>query len=329
MDNKPRRPVRVYMDGCFDITHSGHYNAIRQAKALGDILVVGVCSDEEITKFKRNPIRNIEQRVATVQACKWVDEVVSDAPYEPSRAFVEQLNCDYVAHGDDCPDFDDPNCDYRFVLDKVKLFPRTPGVSTTHLICKLLDAANHKNGTEPHDSTQWSSFVASTTRIAAFSNTRVATKDDKVVYVDGAFDLFHIGHVAALKKAKELGTFLYVGLFDDATIEKIKDDVIIGSPWKLTSEFIKSVNISVVVTTQNTNIVTNEPDRYNVAKELGVYQELKMDMHYTTDMFMQTVVKRYKEMALQNKSRVEKEKQHWNNNLKCKSEKTKQKRLFT
>jgi ethanolamine-phosphate cytidylyltransferase len=37
----PKKPVRVYIDGCFDIMHSGHYNALRQAKKLGDVLVVG------------------------------------------------------------------------------------------------------------------------------------------------------------------------------------------------------------------------------------------------------------------------------------------------
>src|SRR5688572_24829112 len=43
-----KKPVRVYIDGCFDIMHSGHYNAVRQAKELGDILVVGIHSDAEI-----------------------------------------------------------------------------------------------------------------------------------------------------------------------------------------------------------------------------------------------------------------------------------------
>jgi ethanolamine-phosphate cytidylyltransferase len=46
------KPVRIYMDGCFDIMHSGHYNALRQAKQLGDILVVGIHSDEEILRNK-------------------------------------------------------------------------------------------------------------------------------------------------------------------------------------------------------------------------------------------------------------------------------------
>src|SRR5689334_46567 len=40
------RPTRIYMAACMDITHSGHFNCMRQAKKLGDILVIGVISDE-------------------------------------------------------------------------------------------------------------------------------------------------------------------------------------------------------------------------------------------------------------------------------------------
>ena len=44
---------------------------------------------------------------------------------------------------------------------------------------------------------------------------REPKSDDVVVYIDGSFDLLHIGHVATLKKAKSLGTYLIVGLHDD------------------------------------------------------------------------------------------------------------------
>jgi cytidyltransferase-like protein len=70
-----KKPIRTYIDGCFDIMHSGHYNAIRQAKALTDILVVGVHSDAEILRHKGPPVMNEQERLATVRACKWVDEV--------------------------------------------------------------------------------------------------------------------------------------------------------------------------------------------------------------------------------------------------------------
>lgn len=44
----PKPPTRAYVDGAFDLIHSGHYNAIRQASLLCDELVVGVNSSEEI-----------------------------------------------------------------------------------------------------------------------------------------------------------------------------------------------------------------------------------------------------------------------------------------
>lgn len=49
---RSRRPIRVYMDGCFDLMHYGHANALRQAKALGDELVVGLVPDREILRCK-------------------------------------------------------------------------------------------------------------------------------------------------------------------------------------------------------------------------------------------------------------------------------------
>jgi cytidyltransferase-like protein len=57
-----RRPVRVYMDGCFDMMHYGHCNALRQARALGDQLVVGVVSDDEITANKGPPVTPLYER---------------------------------------------------------------------------------------------------------------------------------------------------------------------------------------------------------------------------------------------------------------------------
>lgn len=57
-----KKRIRVYMDGCFDLMHFGHANALRQAKALGDELVVGVVSDEEIIATKGPPVLPMEER---------------------------------------------------------------------------------------------------------------------------------------------------------------------------------------------------------------------------------------------------------------------------
>lgn len=59
---KKNRPIRVYMDGCFDMMHYGHCNALRQARALGDQLVVGVVSDAEIIVNKGPPVTPLDER---------------------------------------------------------------------------------------------------------------------------------------------------------------------------------------------------------------------------------------------------------------------------
>lgn len=74
---RSRRPVRVYLDGCFDLMHYGHANALRQAKALGDELVVGLVPDREILRCKGPPILKDAERLKLVQSVKWVDEVLT------------------------------------------------------------------------------------------------------------------------------------------------------------------------------------------------------------------------------------------------------------
>ena len=50
--------VRVWCDGCYDMVHFGHANSLRQAKAMGDYLMVGVHTDQEITMHKGPPVFN-------------------------------------------------------------------------------------------------------------------------------------------------------------------------------------------------------------------------------------------------------------------------------
>ena len=79
------------MDGCFDLTHSGHFNAIRQAKLLCDVLVMGVVSSQAITKRKGPPIMTSQERACIAEACKWVDEVHVVDLYDPTVELVDSL----------------------------------------------------------------------------------------------------------------------------------------------------------------------------------------------------------------------------------------------
>ncbi|MFN9903449.1 MAG: hypothetical protein ACK55Z_32685 [bacterium] len=70
-----------------------------------DILVCGVNSDDDLLKTKGPTIMNIKERNEIMKHCKFVDEVIEDTPYSPSLQFLEDINCQFYAHGDD-PCFD-------------------------------------------------------------------------------------------------------------------------------------------------------------------------------------------------------------------------------
>ena len=85
------KPIRVYMDGCFDMMHYGHCNALRQARALGDQLVVGVVSDAEIIDNKGPPVTPLNERYpiylpqfcASVNVFPFVSLIIRALSYVP------------------------------------------------------------------------------------------------------------------------------------------------------------------------------------------------------------------------------------------------------
>ena len=67
--------MRIWLDGCYDLMHYGHANALRQAKEMGDVLVAGIHPSSEIEKHKGLPLMSDEERIEVLRANKWVDEV--------------------------------------------------------------------------------------------------------------------------------------------------------------------------------------------------------------------------------------------------------------
>ena len=67
-----------------------------------------------------------------------------------------------------------------------------------------------------------SHFLPTSRRIVQFSEGKEPKPGDRVVYVDGAFDLFHLGHIQLLKHAKEMGDFLIVGVHDDPSVNAVR-----------------------------------------------------------------------------------------------------------
>jgi D-beta-D-heptose 7-phosphate kinase/D-beta-D-heptose 1-phosphate adenosyltransferase len=68
----------VFTNGCFDILHSGHVNYLRQAREMGDLLIVGINNDQSIKRLKGKdrPINSLENRIEVISALECVDYVV-------------------------------------------------------------------------------------------------------------------------------------------------------------------------------------------------------------------------------------------------------------
>jgi ethanolamine-phosphate cytidylyltransferase len=136
---KKEREV-IYIDGGFDLLHAGHYNAIRQAKALGDELVVGTNSDADLLQVKGPTIFNGKERAEIVRHCKFVSTVHPDTDYTPTPELLDRIGCTAYAHGDD-PCYNaagEDICEPFRQLGRMRVFKRTEGVSTTDTTARLL-----------------------------------------------------------------------------------------------------------------------------------------------------------------------------------------------
>lgn len=132
--------TRVYVDMVADLFHAGHVAFLRQARRLGDELIVGIHDDAAVAQYKRSPICTMDERITVVEACRYVDEVVPQAPLAVTADWIERHRIDLVAHGDD---FDEASL-RRFYPEPfrrglLRTVPYTDGISTSAIISRVLD----------------------------------------------------------------------------------------------------------------------------------------------------------------------------------------------
>jgi choline-phosphate cytidylyltransferase len=147
-DNVSNKPVRVYADGIYDLFHFGHARSLEQAKkSFSNVyLLVGCCSDALTHKHKGKTVMNEAERYESLRHCKWVDEVVEDAPWVITQEFLDKHKIDYVAH-DALPYADASGAGkdvYEFVkaAGRFKETKRTDGISTSDLIMRIVKDYN-------------------------------------------------------------------------------------------------------------------------------------------------------------------------------------------
>jgi len=119
----------VYTSGTFDMLHANHIKMIEYARALGDILIVGVNTDELVASYKREPIIPFDERIALVKALKYPDIVIPQKTLDHSDK-VKKLHFDIFVVGDDWAG----KYDYLEKLGvTVVYFPYGNGVSSSEL----------------------------------------------------------------------------------------------------------------------------------------------------------------------------------------------------
>lgn len=133
-----QNPIRIYASMVGDLLHYGHIAFLKQARALGTHLIVGIIPDDVATTYKRQPILTQKERIKVMEACKYVDEIIADAPLAPTKEFIEKHHIDFVVHGDDFKEeqlqiyFADP-----MALNIMRITAYTPGISTSQIIERI------------------------------------------------------------------------------------------------------------------------------------------------------------------------------------------------
>ena len=132
----------VWTNGCYDILHAGHVLYLQKAKETGDVLIVGLNSDESIRAVKgpTRPIVSQGERAIVMAALECVDYVIifpETSPY----SIIETLQPDVYAKGGDYT-LDTINQQERRLVEgyggEIALLPGVAGSSTTAVINKIL-----------------------------------------------------------------------------------------------------------------------------------------------------------------------------------------------
>ena len=134
----------VWTNGCFDLLHTGHVRNLRDARALGDVLIVGINSDRSVRQIK-GPLRPVvpeADRAEVLGALESVDYVtIFDQP-DPVEA-ISMLRPDIHCKGADYADGTRAIPERETVLaygGEIRFLPLHPGRSTTDLIARIIRA---------------------------------------------------------------------------------------------------------------------------------------------------------------------------------------------
>ena len=131
----------VFTNGCFDLLHLGHVDYLEQARHLGDALVVGLNTDESVSRLKPGrPIQDEAARARILASLAFVDAVVLFGEPTP-LALIELVQPDVLVKGDDYAI--DGIVGHELVLNRggqVLTVPLVPGYSTSRIVDRIMSS---------------------------------------------------------------------------------------------------------------------------------------------------------------------------------------------
>jgi rfaE bifunctional protein nucleotidyltransferase chain/domain len=126
----------VFTNGCFDLIHVGHVRYLAEAKKLGDVLVIGLNSDNSVSVIKPGrPVIPEEERAEVLSALYMVDYVVlfdEDTPYK----LIKDIQPDVLVKG---ADWDPGDIVGNDIARETRTIPFVKGKSTSEIIRKIQD----------------------------------------------------------------------------------------------------------------------------------------------------------------------------------------------
>ncbi len=141
---KKQKKTIVFTNGCFDILHAGHIDYLEKAKALGDVLIVGVNSDNSVRRIKgdKRPVVAQKYRIRLLEGISSIDHLMlfeEDTPLD----LIKKIKPDILVKGADWKDKGVVGEDFvKTYGGHVKLIELLPGISTSIIIDNILKAHN-------------------------------------------------------------------------------------------------------------------------------------------------------------------------------------------
>jgi len=141
----------VFTNGCFDILHCGHTRYLQEARNQGDVLIVGINTDESVKRIKGagRPINPLQDRMDVLEAFSSVDYIISfgdEFESDNPAKLIELLKPDVVVKGENYEQKDLPEWEMiKAIGAQLILLPFTHGTSTTHIIRRIQSNSERRN----------------------------------------------------------------------------------------------------------------------------------------------------------------------------------------